>query len=125
MIIALYSDGKELCKAIIRLLYTHSVCTMNIMSVFNMRLSSSDEKIIKSLRDDGVVIADVVRDAIRKEHELRQQRPRTPKEVRQLIASIEAAHPLPADLPPQPVNTLDRKAVRAYIAARIKNKRHP
>jgi hypothetical protein len=92
------------------------------MPLLTVRLSDSDDKVVRALRADGVPIADFVRTALRTEHERRHRRPLKPREVRSLIAKIEAAHPVPAGTVLPKVDTLDRKAVREFIVSKIKRR---
>ncbi len=92
------------------------------MRLLTVRLSDSDQKRVSDLRSDGVAIADLVRDAIRAEHD-RRRRVRTPREIDELVAKIEAEHPIPRDSPRVPVDATDRHAVRKYIASQLKRKR--
>jgi len=92
------------------------------MPLLTVRLSGADEKVVQSLRAEGVPIADLVRSALRTEHERRRRRPLKPKDVRALISEIEAANPIPAGAELPQMDTLDRKAVREFIASKIRNK---
>jgi hypothetical protein len=101
----------------------HTSCLYNLfMAVFTVRLRAVDEKAIRALRADGVPIADLFRSAIQREYEARTQKTRSPAQVRELIASIDAAHPIPPGIRRPPVDTLDRKAMREFIVAKLKNK---
>jgi hypothetical protein len=93
------------------------------MSLLTVRLSAEDKKLVQSLRAEGVPIADVVRTALRTEHERRHRRPLKSRQVVDLIARIEAANPVPEGGSPARVDTLDRNAVRGFIGAKLKNKR--
>jgi hypothetical protein len=95
---------------------------MQIMPLLTVRLSDSDQKRVSDLGSDGVAIADLVRAAIRAEHD-RRCRVRTPEEIDDLMARIEAEHPIPPDSPRVPVDATDRHAVRKYIVSQLKRKR--
>ncbi len=92
------------------------------MALLTVRLSAEDEKAVKSLRADGVPIAYLVRSTIQREYESRKRRPRTPKQIEELIAAIDAAHPIPPGYKRPPVDTTDRKAMREFIVAKLRKK---
>jgi hypothetical protein len=92
------------------------------MSLFTVRLSAKDEVAIKALRADGVPIANLFRSTIQKEYEARKRKPLGPKQVRELIAAIDAAHPVPPGNARPAVDTLDRKALSNFIVAKLKSK---
>jgi hypothetical protein len=89
----------------------------------NVRLSPDDARRAAELREDGVQISDVVREAIRAEH--LRRRPGKPGNRRPslLVKEILAALPDTADMPPLAVDTTDRHAVRRHIAAKLRGRR--
>jgi hypothetical protein len=92
--------------------------------LLNVRLSSDDGRRVAELREDGIRISDVVREAIRAEYLRRrpgQQGGRRPSLV---LKEILAALPDPADMPRRTVDPADRYAVRRHIVAKL-NRRRP
>ncbi len=93
------------------------------MGLLTVRLSESDEKLAKELRAKGVPIADLVRSALRKEHQRHTRKPRTAREVKKFLAELDSKYPIPPGTPSHGIDTTDRKAVQAYIVARLKRKK--
>jgi len=92
------------------------------MTLVNVRLEAEDARRVKALREAGVVISALVREAIRAEYEKRvapRAGRRRPSEV---VEEILAALPDDGTIPP-PVDATDRRAVREHIAARLRRKR--
>jgi len=93
------------------------------MPLLNVRLSPEDARRAAELREDGIQISDVVREAIRAEY--LRRRPGRPGNRRPslLVKEILEALPDPADLPPRAVDSTDRRAVRRHIAAKLHRRR--
>ena len=89
--------------------------------LINVRLDSEDERIARELRRRGVSISDVVRRALRAE----AGRTATPQlDGSSLIAEMVAQFPTPARARGRKrLDTTDRRAVQALIAARLRSAR--
>jgi len=88
----------------------------------NVRLDPERDRKARALRDSGVALSDLVRDAIdRRFDELAGSA--TPAEVRRRLDAILAAHPDPSNLPPREHDPHDRRQVRAVIARRLRRRR--
>jgi hypothetical protein len=90
------------------------------MRLFNVRLSDDDSAKVMELRRKGVSFADLVREAVRTKY-VRRRRAEKPKDIRAALEAIYAKYPDPPDLPPRPVNTLDRRAMQKYIAEKVRS----
>ncbi|MGO8996656.1 MAG: hypothetical protein ACLQVI_25355 [Polyangiaceae bacterium] len=94
------------------------------MPLLNVRLSPDDARRAAELREEGVQISDVVREAIRAEY--LRRRPGRPGNRRpsNIVKEILAALPDPAETPlPRVVDPADRHAVRRHIAAKLRDRR--
>ncbi len=89
----------------------------------NVRLGAEEARMAAALREAGVPISALVRDAIRAEYERRIARPSTARLPSQIMADILAALPDPADLAPRSFASNDRRAVTAHIAAKLARRR--
>jgi hypothetical protein len=92
--------------------------------LLNVRLSPDDARRAAELREEGVQISDVVREAIRAEY--LRRRPGRPGNRRPslIVKEILAALPDPAETPPpRVVDPADRHAVRRHIAAKLRGRR--
>jgi hypothetical protein len=82
--------------------------------LFNVRLDPDRRRKVKALRARGIVLSDVVREAIdRRFAALDPSSHRS--DVRALVARIFATHPDPAELPPRSYDVHDRWAARLAI----------
>lgn len=96
------------------------VCTLALMAVLNVRLAPEDQRLAQDLRDEGVELSGIVRDAIRTEHARRiGKRARRPKPSAVVRALIEA-HPAPVGSRPTRPDPRDRRAVQAFVAATLR-----
>ena len=88
-----------------------------------MRLSPDDARRAAELREEGIQISDVVREAIRAEY--LRRRPGRPDKRRPslIVKEILAALPDPAETPARAVDPADRRAVRRHIAAKLRDRR--
>jgi hypothetical protein len=93
------------------------------MPLLNVRLSPDDARRAAELREDGVQISDVVREAIRAEHLRRRPGKSGKGRPSALVKELLAALPDPADMPSRAVDTTDRHAVRRHIAAKLGGQR--
>jgi post-segregation antitoxin (ccd killing protein) len=91
------------------------------MKLLNVRLNADDARLAAQLRDAGIEISRVVREAIRAEHGRRagRQRPR----ASELMAAIYAAHPDPPGLRPRRHDARDRRGARRVIVRKLRRRR--
>ena len=75
----------------------------------------------KALREDGLQVSQLVRQAIRSEYEKRRPR-KKPLDVEAILAELDRRHPIPADYKGPGYNVHDRREARAAIVARLKRK---
>jgi hypothetical protein len=94
------------------------------VKLLNVRLSEADARRVHELRQEGVVISELLRESIRREHERLKRRPLKAADVDRVFEEIDAKHPLPKNLPPQEVDPTDRKAVHRYLVRRLKRRRN-
>jgi hypothetical protein len=93
------------------------------MTLVNVRLEAEDAQRVRALRDAGIALSTLVRDAIRSEYERRlghdaKRRPST------VVHEILAALPDDADATSAPkVDARDRRAVRAHIKKRLRRQK--
>lgn len=91
------------------------------MTLVNVRLDEEDARRVRVLREKGVTLSALVREAIRAEYERRVGAPsrRKPSAV---VAGILAAIPDDDAVPATRVDTRDRRAVREHIAAKLRRR---
>jgi hypothetical protein len=94
------------------------------MRLLNVRLSGEDSMMVQALREQGVAISQLVRDAIRSEYNHRKQRAK-PRDPREILDSIYAAYPEPPDLPPRGFDVHDRFAFRKAMAHHVGRRKRP
>jgi hypothetical protein len=92
------------------------------MKLVNFRLSDEDAAKVQVLREGGVRMSDLLRQAIRTAYVTRARPLPPPKEIRAILQKIQETYPDPPNLPPRGFDLRDRKAVSAHIAARIQAK---
>jgi hypothetical protein len=86
----------------------------------NVRLDAERLRKARTLRERGVALSDVVREAIDERFaELRQ--PESQPDVRAIIRRIFELYPDPPDLPPRDYNVHDRRTSRAAILGKIRS----
>lgn len=94
------------------------------MKLLNVRLDDEDARKVARLRQAGVQLSRVVREAIRTAYDRQigeRSRRRDPAEI---MAEIYAAYPDPPGLPPRRLDLRDRRAVRrAVVAGMSRNRR--
>lgn len=86
------------------------------MGLLNVRLSADDAEIVRLLRDSGVSIADLVRDALRAR--AKATRGRAALDTDALLLEMAALYPRRGRTFRRPPST-DRAAVRAFIRRRL------
>jgi len=94
------------------------------MPLLNVRLSADDARRAAELREDGIQISDIVREAIRAEYLRRRDAHASTRRRPSLIVSeILAALPDPEGPRRPVVDTTDRRAVRRHIADKLRSRR--
>jgi len=93
------------------------------MSLMNVRLNDEQTAKAKWLREQGVEISQVMREALEAEYERRVLKRRTPGEIDAMFREIYEKYPDPEGLPPRGFDLRDRKAVREFIVGRLKSKK--
>lgn len=91
------------------------------MALLNVRLGDDDARLVRELRERGVSISNIVREALRAE----ARRGRSPEtlDVEALVAEMMAKHPTPAHVPQRRMAARDRQAVKALIRGKLRGKR--
>jgi hypothetical protein len=89
------------------------------MALLNVRLDADDARRVADLRRDGVQISQLVREAIRTEHELRSRRRGAGRDPVALIERIYADYPDTPDVRPRKYDLRNRRAVRRAIVRRL------
>lgn len=92
------------------------------MKLLNVRLDADDTRLVSQLRQAGVEISRVVREAIRAEHGRRVGRRGRPRPA-EVMAAIYAAHPDPPGLPRRRYDMRDRRAARRAIVRKLRRVR--
>jgi len=88
----------------------------------NVRLDEELVRKVRTLRERGVVLSDVVREAI-DERYAALHRSAAPPEVKAIVRDIFEQHPDPPDLPRREYDVRDRRAARAVILRRLRRSR--
>jgi Arc/MetJ-type ribon-helix-helix transcriptional regulator len=88
----------------------------------NVRLDEEHLRKVRALRERGVALSDVVRDAIDATYD-EVAAPARATNAAELIAQIHAEHPDPPDLAPREYDVHDAASARAAILARLKRNR--
>ena len=91
--------------------------------LLNVRLDPQRLRKAQALRQAGIPLSDVVREAIDRRFEA-MRRPRGTREVKAAVERIFEQHPDPADLPPRSYDVHDGPASRAAIVRR-RGRRRP
>jgi len=90
--------------------------------LLNVRLDADRVRKAKMLRERGVTLSEVVRDAIDQRFAALAQSVPEP-DVRTAVEQIFARYPDPPDLPPREYDILDRRAARKAIVRRLRRTR--
>lgn len=85
------------------------------MSLLNVRLSRDDARLAAELRDDGIPISTLVREAIRREHARRHGARATRRRPSELVDEIIAAVPVSGRRQARGLDLSDRASVRKAI----------
>ena len=85
--------------------------------LLNVRLTLEDERLAKRLRERGVSLSDIVRRALRDAAASLQEAPLDPREFE---AEMFRLYPTPESAIRKRPDTLDRRAVREHIRAKLR-----
>jgi hypothetical protein len=88
----------------------------------NVRLDEARLRKARLLRERGIRLSDLVRDAIDERFE-QQRRTRTRRDVGAILAAIFEEHPDPARLPPRGYDVHDRRQAQTAILSRLRRTR--
>jgi hypothetical protein len=80
----------------------------------NVRLDADRLRKARTLRERGVTLSDVVREAIDERYDGLQE-PESQLDVRAIVRRLFEQYPDPPDLPPRDYDVHDRRAARAAI----------
>ncbi len=90
--------------------------------LLNVRLDEDRVRKARKLRETGVALSDVVREAIDARFEA-LRRPLAARDVSKVMARILERYPDPVDLPARSYDVHDRGASRAAIARALRRRR--
>ena len=90
----------------------------------NVRLDAEHARKARRLREQGIALSDVVREAIDARYAETEARP-TPLGARALARRIFDDHPDPAGLPARGYDVHDGRAARQAIRGRLRARRKP
>ena len=85
-----------------------------------MRLDAEDKRLADQLREEGIPISRIVREAIRTEHARRIATRGRKQKPSALIADLFEQFPDAPRANGHGIDTTDRRAVQTYIAARLR-----
>jgi hypothetical protein len=88
----------------------------------NVRLDEERLRKVRVLRERGVVLSDLVREAIDSKFEAAVA-PVQPADVPRMIEGLFERHPDPPDLPPRDYDVHDRRAARAAVQRKLARRR--
>jgi hypothetical protein len=88
----------------------------------NIRLDEDRLRKARKLRESGVALSYIVREAIDERYES-LGRPLKPRDVKAVLARIFEEHPDPARLPARTYDVHDRRAARTAILRKLRPKR--
>jgi hypothetical protein len=91
------------------------------MRLLSVRIAAEDERVIRSLRKQGVSIADVVRKALR--DEAQRMAKVSAGRCGDLLDEMLARFPRPSGTPAASVASTDRRAVRRLIRGKLRGRR--
>lgn len=93
------------------------------MKLLNVRLAPNDARMAAHLKQQGVQLSSVVRDAIRAAYEQHARRRQRPRRLSALIEQIYLDVPDRGGPPRPRYNLSDRKSIRRVIVARLRRRR--
>ena len=85
----------------------------------NVRLDEERLRKARKLRENGIALSDVVREAIDARYDAIREAG-TSRDVKAVLKQIFERHPDPPDLPPRTYDVADRKAARAAVAEKLR-----
>lgn len=88
--------------------------------LLNVRLTAEDEHLVKQLRDRGVSLSELVRQALRDAASRAEAAPRDPSEIE---AEMLRLYPTPPGAKASRPDSRDRRAVRAHIQQKLRASR--
>ena len=89
--------------------------------LFNVRLDDERVRKVQALREGGMTLSDVVRNAI--DEQFATLRGPAPGDVQAMVERMFDQHPDPAGLPARGYDVHDRRAARRAIEARLRRGR--
>ena len=87
----------------------------------NVRLDEERQRKARILREQGVSLSDVIREAIDERFE-RLNRSRTASEIREIVERVHEQYPDPVGLPLRAYDLGDRKAAREAIVEKLRRR---
>ena len=96
---------------------------MVFVALFNVRLDVEDQRKARALRNDGVRLSSLVREAIREEYRLRSRLRRAVQKPSTLVREVLASLPDPTRPAARGFELTDRDAVRSHIHEKIRRRR--
>jgi hypothetical protein len=94
--------------------YLYSVSSRLI----NVRLDQQRLRKARKLKESGIALSDVVREAIDRRFEALREL-ETPRDVEAIMTRLLEQYPDPPDLPPRTYDVADRRAARAAIVRKL------
>ena len=92
-----------------------------ISRLVNVRLDAERLRKVRKLREKGVVLSRLVREAIDERFDSLGEAAR-PRDVKAILARVFEQYPDPSDLPPRAYNVLDRKVARRAILRKLRSR---
>ena len=90
------------------------------MSLLNVKLKPDDVRMAQALRREGIIISDVVRDAIRAEYQQRIGQRASRRRASDIMADIYTMYPDPPRLPPRRYDVHDARTARRTILTALR-----
>ena len=90
--------------------------------LLNVRLDAERVRKAQLLRERGVTLSDVVREAIDVRYAALSQSD-TPRDIRTIVENIFERHPDPPNLPRRGYDVHDRRTARAAIARKLRRRK--
>jgi Arc/MetJ-type ribon-helix-helix transcriptional regulator len=93
------------------------------MPLISVRLDPDDARKAAELREAGIAISSVVREAIRREHARETARERAAQDASQIVEAILASLPDKGEPRRRPIDPTDRRAVARHIRTKLRARR--
>jgi hypothetical protein len=93
------------------------------MPLLNVRLGPEEQRLAEELRAEGIPVSKLVRQAIRDEHARRIGGRKSRRKPSELVASLFEEFPDARGAKGHGIDTTDPRAVRAFIAKRLRVRR--